>query len=139
MRRHQAVYMLVVGFVLEVSPKVLAGEDATFTTIDFPGASLTSAQGITPSGDIVGSYTSADVSHGFLLRGGEFNSIDFPGASYTAALGINRGGDIVGLYFIGDGGHGFLLSGGGNFTTINFPGASLTSAVGINPRGDIVG
>src|SRR5215831_20760384 len=99
MRRHLAVYLLVLGFVLEVSPKALAGEDPTFTTIDFPGASFTSAQGITPRGDIVGFYFRADVPHGFLLSGGEFTSIDFPGAYGTFAQGINRRGDIVGLYF----------------------------------------
>ena len=38
----------------------------TFTPIDVPGASSTRAQGITPSGQIVGSYTDSTGRHGFL-------------------------------------------------------------------------
>ena len=48
-------------------------------SFDFPGASNTQATAITPSGDIVGRYTSADgIQHGFLLSGGKFRSINFP-------------------------------------------------------------
>ena len=50
--------------------------EATFTAIDFPDASFTTAQGINPRGDIVGQY---DETHGFLLSGGEFATLDFPG------------------------------------------------------------
>src|SRR5262245_6885080 len=132
MQRHLAVYLLVLGFVPDVSPKTLAEEEPTFTTIDFPDASFTSAQGITPRGDIVGFYTIADVPHALLLSGGEFNTIDFPGASFTSAVGINRCGDIVGRYDAAGVTHAFLLS-GGSFTTIDFPGASSTGAFGINP------
>src|SRR5260221_14386483 len=43
---------------------------------------------------------SANKTHGFLLRKGEFSTIDFPGADVvsTQARGINPQGDIVGLY-----------------------------------------
>src|SRR5712692_11283707 len=50
----------------------------TFTTIDFPGASYTDAQGINRRGHIVGEYMSGGETHGFLLRRMEFASIDFP-------------------------------------------------------------
>jgi hypothetical protein len=39
----------------------------SFTTIDVPGASFTSLLDINPPGEIVGFYTIAGVSHGFLL------------------------------------------------------------------------
>ncbi|HKE95504.1 MAG TPA: hypothetical protein VKB34_14415, partial [Povalibacter sp.] len=48
---------------------------ATFTSIDFPGASFTAALGINPQGDIVGRYISAGVQHGYLLSGGSFTTI----------------------------------------------------------------
>jgi len=82
-----------------------------FTSIDFPGASLTQAWGINPRGEIVGAYDDADgVRHGFLLSGDEFTSFDFPGASFTVAFGINSRGDIVGWYMTAGVSHGFLLS-----------------------------
>src|SRR5215469_2416726 len=114
-------------------------KDPTFTSIDFAGATFTNAAGINPRGDIVGGYTLAGITHGYLLSGGEFTSIDFPGATFTTALGINPRGDIVGRYNT-DGGvaHGYLLS-GGEFTSIDFPGANSTQANKINPQGDIVG
>ena len=44
----------------------LAGEQG-FTTIDVPGASFTAAFGINPGGNIVGAYSNATGTHGFLL------------------------------------------------------------------------
>src|SRR5205807_685716 len=69
-----------------------------FTSIDFPGALFTAADGIgvNPRGDIVGDYVdSSGNGHGFLLSKGKFTSIDFPGALGTAAFGINPQGEIV--------------------------------------------
>ncbi|HMF01773.1 MAG TPA: hypothetical protein VKK06_17935 [Terriglobia bacterium] len=42
-------------------------DEATFTTIDPPGASSTTAHGINARGDIVGASVSAGVVHGYLL------------------------------------------------------------------------
>ena len=109
-------------------------------SFDFPGATNTQATGITPSGDIVGRYTSPDgVQHGFLLSGGKFRSINFPGATSTDVNWINPRGQIVGGYFGSVGNeHGFLLS-GGKFTTIDYPNAQFTNAFGIGATGEIVG
>ena len=83
----------------------------SFTPIDFPGASLTEAFGISPEGAIAGSYGNATGVHGFLLSKGAFTTIpDFPGASTTGAEGINAEGNIVGFYSNGAVFHGFLLS-----------------------------
>ncbi len=75
---------------------------------DCPGgiARQTTAFGINPAGDIVGTYTDAvGMQHGFLLSGGQFTTIDVPGYLVgvggvlpTAARGINASGDIVGTY-----------------------------------------
>src|SRR5215469_182697 len=144
MQRHLRLRVLALSFVLSATSNFLAQEDhsATFTTIDFPGATKTLALDINPRGDIVGSYDLANPAgpdHGYLLSGGEFTTIDFPGAVATSANGINPRGDIVGRYDTADKvSHGFLLS-GGEFTSIDFPDATLTTANGITPGGDIVG
>jgi hypothetical protein len=117
-----------------------AANQPKFTSIDFPGAINTQATAITPSGDIVGRYLSADgMLHGFFLRGGTFHSIDFPSATSTDVTWINPLGQIVGLYYDTDGkSHGYLLT-QGQFTPIDYPGARETAAYGIGAAGDIVG
>lgn len=116
-----------------------------FTSIDYPGAVLTNAQGINPGGDIVGTYIDPSGNqHGFLLSNGNFSSIDFPGATVTFARGISPDGDIVGSYSAAVGTqppptiHGFLLS-QGNYSEVQFPGHLGTIAQRIMPNGDILG
>jgi len=149
MRRQLATYLVALSSVLVVAAKTPAG-DATFTTIDVPGAIVTAANDISPAGDIVGRYIESipgpptpgspvPGGHGFLLSGDRFTSIDFPAARFTIASGIDSHGNIVGSYHDLNGkSHGFLLS-AGVFTSIDFPGALGTVALGINPGGDIVG
>jgi uncharacterized membrane protein len=118
-----------------------------FTTVDFPGASYTTADGINPKGDIVGDYSTTvgpcgavpgPGCHGFLFSKGTFTNIDVPGALGTTARGINPEGDIVGFYLNDTGFHGFLFSNGA-FTTIDAPDSSFTAAFSIDPEGSIVG
>ncbi len=136
--RSSAICVLVT-LLLGIST-VVAASGQSFTSFDFPGAIDIEATGITPSGVIVGRYTSADgKAHGFLMSGGTFVSIDFPGAISTDTTWINPRGQIVGSYNSPDGkSHGYLLS-DGNFTQIDYPGANATTAFGISPAGDIVG
>ncbi len=118
-----------------------------YTSIDFPGAVLTNAQGINAGGEIVGSYNDAGTpsrTHGYLLSGGQFRSIDFPGARATNARGIGPAGDIVGTYQTqtesgGVPAHGFLLSNRGEFSRIDYPGHINTIAQRILPDGTILG
>src|SRR5262249_11269023 len=111
-----------------------------FSSIDFPGASSTTAQGINGVGRIVGSYVDSRGTHGFLFNNGAFSTIDFPGSTWTIAAGINNVGQIVGGYGSGaeTGNHGFLLS-GGNFSSFDVPGSLDTLGYGINNSGQIVG
>jgi uncharacterized membrane protein len=118
-----------------------------FTTIDVPGATLTSATGINPRGDIVGSYVDVvngvQRSHGYVLRDGAFTTIDFPGAAGTEARGINPSGAIVGDYWLpGEPAvnvHGYLLTNHGEFVPVNYPGHTNTIAQRILPDGTILG
>src|SRR5262245_39322126 len=83
-----------------------------FTTIDVPGASLTDVNGINNSGQVVGSFTSGGVSHGFLLSAGVYTTLDVPGATSTAAWDINDSGQVAGSYTADGTTHAFLWSGG---------------------------
>lgn len=146
MRRNLAVS--VVTFCILEAGVLLAGARVPgpsfqFTSIDYPGAVATQADGINPGGEIVGHYTdSAGKEHGFLLRGGNFTSIDYPGAIYTDARGISPGGDIVGSFQNAPGGppnwHGYLLS-QGRFTEIRVPGYLGSFAQRITPLVEIYG
>lgn len=111
-----------------------------FTSIDFPGAVLTVAQGINAGGQVVGWYhDAAHISHGFLMNGGSFTSIDFPGATATDARGIGPSGEIVGMFKDALGRwNGYRLR-NGEFTVVNYPGHLNTIAQRITPRGEIVG
>ncbi|MDQ6759870.1 MAG: PEP-CTERM sorting domain-containing protein [Acidobacteriota bacterium] len=136
--KHARGYLLTLSLALCAISSAF-GQGSTFTTIDFPGATATQPWGINTRGDIVGLYTSAGMTHGFLLSGGQFSTIDFPGATETDAFAINPRGDIVGVYTSADKvSHGFLLT-GSQFSTIDFPGATYSEGDGINARGEISG
>jgi uncharacterized membrane protein len=120
-----------------------------FETIDVPvpGATATRAFGINPQGDIVGSYTEAGVTHGYLLSNGTFTTIDYPDSSSTEAWGINPGGDIIGRYTVPGRPNvfGFLRS-HGRFTDISIasptgPGGKhlITLPTKIGASGHVVG
>jgi hypothetical protein len=51
MRRHWTHYSLTLGFLLGATANVF-GQDPTFTTIDFPGATSTAPWSINTHGDI---------------------------------------------------------------------------------------
>jgi hypothetical protein len=118
---------------------------AGFKTIDVPGAVATRAFGINAVGEVVGSYTDATGTHGYLWAHGNVTIIKFPGAVSTEAWGTNPQGDIVGRYRIAGDPRtlGFLLSDGG-FLDISVarPDGSLhlnTLPIKISPSGEIVG
>jgi uncharacterized membrane protein len=127
-------------FFCLLNTSILVAADFRFASVDFPGAALSTANGINARGDIVGRYDDVNgVTHGFLLRGRIFSTIDFPGASFTIPRAINAHGDIAGRMQFADGGdHAFLLR-DGKFTQIDFPGANGTIGRGINNAGDVTG
>lgn len=108
-------------------------DGADFTPVNFPGATITAANGIYGS-KIVGTYyDSLNKYHGFIYDrdGKNFTSFDVPGATNTCIY------DIYGSYYVGyyrDGGisdsyHGFIYDGVG-LTTIDFPGSNHTELNG---------
>src|SRR5208283_2654363 len=128
--------ILILGF----STLAYAGKNQ-FVSFDFPGSTDTEATAITPSGEIVGRYFSADGrQHGFVLSKGVLSSLDVPGSVFTDAAWVNARGDIVGSYVLpGELGQGYVLS-NGTFTTIDFPANGVdTAGFGISNAGDVVG
>jgi len=114
----------------------------TFTSIDFPGGTLTTARSINNKGDIVGAYRIHPPRHALLIQDGNFIPLEptsVLGTNFSEAFKSNDRGDVVGD-FIGDDGftHGFLLNNEG-VTTLDFPGASDTIAFGINESGTVAG
>ncbi len=113
----------------------------TFTSIDFPGGTLTTARGINNHSEIVGAYRIVPPRHALLIKDGQYIPLapnTVLGTNFSEAFKSNDRGDVVGQY-IGDDGftHGFLLS-EGVVTTLDFPGAD-TLALGINESGTVVG
>ena len=110
MQRPRGLSLLALSFALGALSNVRA-QDPIFTTIDFPGAALTNAQGINDRGEIVGRTDIAGVRHGYLLRSENFSLIDFPGASASRTHGINARSEIVGDYIDSVGVlHGFQVN-----------------------------
>ena len=129
----------MIGMVA-LTAAVTAGYSGSFETIDVSGATGTRAFGINPQGDIVGSYTQAGMTHGFLLSNNGLTTIDYPGAATTEAWGINARGDIIGRYTRAGvpGIRGFLLR-EGRFTDISIGNHVVTLPTKIGASGEIVG
>lgn len=83
----------------------------TYTVFAWPGAQVTNPRGINASGNVVGVYIVAGVSHAFIrTKDGEMRElVGPPGSANMRALAINAEGDIVGTYDQGGIRHGFLL------------------------------
>jgi hypothetical protein len=113
-----------------------------YATLAYPGAVVTTANGINNNNVIVGSYFDRNfVVHGFVYRRGHYESLDVRGATETEALGINDAGDIVGVYQLPGrlNAHGFLRH-ENRLTTIDDPAAQFsTKPFGINNNGTVVG
>lgn len=134
---------MIPGDVSEtVGPMALtaSGYSSVFEPIDVAGARGTRAFGINPQGDIVGSYTDAAGTHGFVLSDGTLTTIDYPGASTTEAWGINARGDIIGRYTRASvpGVRGFLLR-KRDFTDISIGSHVVTLPTKIGASGEIAG
>jgi uncharacterized membrane protein len=119
------------------------GRQPRYRSIDIPGATLTTAQGVNGRRDVVGWYVNASGTHGYLLSEGTITTIDYPGAVYTDARGINGHGEIVGAYRMpGEPAvnfHGYRRTRYGEFIPIDFPGHTNTIPQRITNTGLVLG
>jgi len=149
-----------------------AAQSFNFESIDVPCSSCnggialaTTAYGINPAGDIVGTYNDKAGQHGFLRKDGQFTTIDVPAslvggspgiALPTVARGISPDGDIVGsftapvnplpadpLWYCPQATSTYCIKGflyqRGKFSLVLFPGQLGTIAQRITPTGSIYG
>jgi hypothetical protein len=83
MRRKVMVSLFLFGLAIGLMPGAVCAADV-ISTIDYPDAVLTIANGINSQGDIVGWYKDVGgKTHGFFLGRHGFVSIDYPQATYT--------------------------------------------------------
>jgi hypothetical protein len=135
-----SVFFLFFGLAMALAQK-------PYVTIDYPNAVGTQLTAVSPSGDIVGRYSTVDpnnpylsIQHGFLYSRGKFTSIDYPGALQTDADYINARGEVVG-YFQDPNtmrNRGYTWS-KGKFKAFDYPGAADTLGWGISSSGVIAG
>lgn len=125
---------LVHGFLVDTIKK-------TFTSLDVPGSTATTAWGINKSGQItVQAADAAGLVHSYLYHAKTYKNIDVPGAQQTFAHGINNKGDIVFTTFDSAGNsHGALLHAGRYYTFDDPKSNGATRADGINDSLTIVG
>jgi len=113
--------------------------DGKFIPVDPPAATDTHATGVNNTNVVVGYFSDASGTHGFMDAGGVYTTLNAPGAVKTYAYGINGTGRVVGYYVDASGvTHGFTEY-AGVFTTIDVPGAVATYGLSINQEGDVVG
>lgn len=116
----------------------------TYSEVIVPGAVLANAQGINPTGDIVGIYRDGSgKTRGYRWSRGEVTPIEYPGAALTEARGISAEGEIVGTYRMpGEPAvnvHGYLLRKDGTFDTVDYPGHTNTIPQRLLSNGIILG
>ncbi len=131
---------LLVAVALLVSA-TSASAQFTFSSLDFPGSTLTTGRGINNHGEIVGAYRFEPPRHAYLFKGGQFAPLapsTVLGTNFSEAFKNNDRGDIVGYFQDDIGNHGFLLR-KGVVTTLDFPTASNTLALGVNEADTVVG
>ena len=125
--------LLGLGMLQPMRADLIGPDSFTFTPVHVPGSTSTIALGINNSGQIVGSYTDASGTHGFLDTNNVFTTVPF------LPTGINNVGQIVG--YSSD---GVFLDTNGVVTDIalpNFgrPAGDLVTVARINDLGQIAG
>jgi probable HAF family extracellular repeat protein len=116
-------------------------DHGTFTTLDGPGASVTtSAVAINDRGEVAGYYRDGSALHGFVYDDGTFTTLDAPGAAnWSEATAINNRGEVAGHYQDSSGTHHGFVYDDGTFTTLDAPGSTSTWAYAINDGGEVAG
>ena len=112
-----------------------------FTTLMYPGSSMTGSYGINDLRQVVGEYfVSGDLNpKGFTYINGKYTPFNIPDATGTTLNGCNNAGDLVGSYSTAYVKYPLLYSSAGKLTTIMLTGANWGEARSINQNGVVVG
>jgi uncharacterized membrane protein len=110
-----------------------------FVSISPPGATSTKAQGINDEGQIVGTYLdSANVEHGFVLKGTKYTTLDVPGGYTNSDAWAITGKGLITIFAVkGSVYHSFLFN-GKTYSPIDVPGETHSLVTGIDSFGDRV-
>jgi|HubBroStandDraft_5_1064220.scaffolds.fasta_scaffold03925_4 hypothetical protein len=135
---------LSVALLLLLSAGFVAAENIpayAFHLFSYPGASSTSAFGISNKNVVVGVYTDSQGQvHGYTLTGKKFSQLDCPDGTATYPVSINSSGIIVGYYIDSSNNSFAFYYSNGVCTNIPGPtGAPPTAAYGINDDNVISG
>jgi uncharacterized protein (TIGR03437 family) len=127
--------------LLFLVPGVARSQSYTFSQLDVPGATNSSAIAINNSGQILGSYSDGSASHCFLRSpdGATLTTFDPPGTNPTCN-GLNNLGQVVGSFSDSAGFHGYIRDASGALTTFDIrANGAQASAAAINDAGAVVG
>jgi hypothetical protein len=128
----------IVAGIVASAPGPARGD--VVVTVDAPGASSTTVDGLNNHGVAVGTYAVGLASHAFLrLADGTITPYDVSGAASTYGKGINDAGAAVGYFDTGAGMQGYERAADGTITTYFVPGAVSTFGGAINDLGQIAG
>src|SRR6202022_2541213 len=110
----------------------------TYTTLNDPSGTSTTAWGINDRGQIVGSYQAGNFPQNFVYSAGSYSTLAV-GSSWSVNRSISNNGHITGYYNNASSNQVGFLYRGGSYSTLAFPGAALTYPNGGNNAGQIVG
>jgi probable HAF family extracellular repeat protein len=126
-----------------ISTNAAANAAYKFVQLNVPGASYTSANGISNDNVVVGTYSDAAGSHAFTYdiktKAYTYPIGDPKGPNGTAANSINTSGNIVGAYTSVQGQDSGMLDQGGSFYDFNMTGCLNTVMTGNNDGNETVG
>ena len=112
-----------------------------YTSIDYPGATLTYVFGLNDAGYLSGTYRDGfGLLKGFLYFNGTYTAVTYPNASETYIGGINDANALVGWKVEAGKVGGFTLT-AGKFrpVAVSFANAANTKPRAINDQGTIIG
>src|SRR5215469_9422002 len=89
---------LLLALLLSASISLRA-QQFTFTTIDPPNGTNTTADRVNSNGVIVGYTLINSVVSGFIFDGNAYQISNYPGASGTYLFGINSSNETTGFYY----------------------------------------
>jgi probable HAF family extracellular repeat protein len=137
MRASSHIFRLILSAAL-VLPGAAALADPLYS-ITLLGGTGSSASDINRWGDVVGSITSAGVTHGFVNAGGTYTELGTLGGTNSNAHGINDYGQIVGGADNASGQFHAYVYAGGSMSDLGTLGGDHSEAFAINNHGTIVG
>jgi hypothetical protein len=110
-----------------------------FSNVAVPGAATTTAEFITDSGVIGGSFTVGDSTSGFVRTGGTYAIYSPAGAASSTVSGVGPSGQVYGT-FVDAGGntHGFENV-RGTYYQIDVPNSTFTNILAVGKSGAIIG